>query len=174
MVSCLLLSSSCSCQPSVESTAVNHSPPNLHTVHACRHYTLSPPQPVFTFTHPNWQQPADNAQIVCIHLAAHLSEHKPNAMIAACRFSALPVTALQYSTSNRTLFMRAGTTRCRRLSLCSPSHTPTGSSLQTTTGQPRCASPVQQKMAWVCCMALQDTLSQCCTQVSAACADDNG
>jgi hypothetical protein len=26
----------------------------------CRQYMLSQPQPVFTFTHPNWQQPADN------------------------------------------------------------------------------------------------------------------
>jgi protein arginine N-methyltransferase 5 len=33
---------------------------------AFRYFELSPPQPVFTFTHPNWQQPADNSRAISL------------------------------------------------------------------------------------------------------------
>lgn len=31
-----------------------------------RYFELSPPQAVFTFTHPNWQQPADNSRAISL------------------------------------------------------------------------------------------------------------
>lgn len=42
--------------------------PSLSACHirTCRYYALSVAQPVFTFTHPNWQQPADNNRSITL------------------------------------------------------------------------------------------------------------
>lgn len=41
--------------------------PSLHALFpAPRYFELSPPQPVFTFEHPNWQQQVDNSRAISL------------------------------------------------------------------------------------------------------------